>query len=209
VGYNYIGAALNNLSDTASLEEDNIRVWSKLIQTNDSRPGCVFRGPCQSSTRSNDVEPHTLWTCFQRPCQSSTRPNDVDPLTSWMCFQGALSVVNSLRRGRTTHGLDVFSGGPCQWSTRSDEVEPLTACMCFQGALSVVNSLKRCRTTHGLYVFSRGLVSHQLAQTMQNHSRPGCVFKGPCQSSTRSNDVEPLTVWICFQGALLVVNSLK
>ena len=43
--------------------------------------------------------------------QLSTNSNNVEPLTLWMCFQGALSVVNSLKRYRTTHKLDVFSGG--------------------------------------------------------------------------------------------------
>ena len=93
--------------------------------------------------------------CFQEPCQLWTCPKNVEPLTLWMCFQGALSVVNLFKWCRTTHTLDVFSG-----------------------ALSVVNSLKQCRTTHSLDVFSGGLVSCQLAQTMQNNWLPGCVFRG-------------------------------
>jgi len=66
--------------------------------------------------------------------------------------------------------------GPCPSSTRSNGEEALTN-----------------------WMFSGGLVSGQLAQTMQNHSPTGCVFRGPCKSLTRSNDVEPLTNWMRFQ----------
>ena len=165
MGYNYLGAALNNFRDISSLKEDTIRMWLKLIYTNNTRPGCVYRGPCQCSTRANDVERLTACMYFRGPCQWSTRSNDVERLTAWMGVQGALSVVNSLKRCRTTHELDVFSEA-------LSVVNSLKRCRTthgldvFSGALSVVNSLKQCRTTHILEVFSGGLVSRHLAQTM-------------------------------------------